>query len=436
MLKRAISATAIATAFAMHFPASGQTDADKAQQAIAAEEQTDEGQAILSVGGPVERPNAGFAYPTFEMSQNDDEAVLSLGFSLDVDRYGKLKTDDGFYRVRRTQFSVVGSTPIGEGDNPLSSIFAKDDLVRGAKVKASFSILSNTLGSGAGIALALLQRAYDKCVPIAIAGWPATTQLSTKDAAEAQAGLQAQLAQARSRPDFTYPIHIPAGTTSNEQALATHVRSECEPTDARFGDERTFVEEFLSPQEAKAFRRSFFDQRSRLRLFGVDGTFGQNGYEYLDRAAFELSTVDKTAWEVGAYAGIVNSNATFAARLRGGIGRSFELPNEAEDCRTVEGLAEPKCLKGPDGPPVGDLEGLISLETRHFIEIAPDRHIGLAPQATYLFDEDNLVLELPVYLTPGDDGVLSGGIKFGYESKEDDFAVGLFVGVPLDRIIQ
>ena len=89
---------------------------------------------------------------------------------------------------------------------------------------------------------------------------------------------------------------------------------------------------------------------------------------------------------------------------------------------------------GPGGPPVSVENGLISVESRHRFVFGKDQHIGLAPQATYRLEDDSFSLELPVYLTPDKNGNLNGGIKFGYNTKDDDVAVGLFVGVPFSTL--
>ena len=56
--------------------------------------------------------------------------------------------------------------------------------------------------------------------------------------------------------------------------------------------------------------------------------------------------------------------------------------------------------------------------------------VAFAPQVTYRFEDNNVGVEVPIYLVPDKDGKLSGGMKAVYNSKGDEFAVGLFVGVP------
>jgi hypothetical protein len=89
-----------------------------------------------------------------------------------------------------------------------------------------------------------------------------------------------------------------------------------------------------------------------------------------------------------------------------------------------------KCIKGPDGAPLRQRSGVFSLEARKLVKVSKGTQIAIAPQLTYKTAEKNVGVEVPIYLVPDKDGKLSGGIKAVYNSKGDEFAVGLFVGVP------
>ena len=179
------------------------------------------------------------------------------------------------------------------------------------------------------------------------------------------------------------------------------------------------------------FGRRFLPDGSRLTFWGLDASMGQDDHSFLDRTAFKLETDQRTTWEVGGYAGFINSDLTFSLRGRLVYGQTYKANDEAEICRTVSIPAGPECLKGPDGAPLRQRTGLASLEARKLVHVSGGTDIAIAPQVTYRFKDRNLGVEVPIYLSPDKDGKLSGGIKAVYNSKGDEFALGLFVGVEI-----
>lgn len=145
---------------------------------------------------------------------------------------------------------------------------------------------------------------------------------------------------------------------------------------------------------------------------------------------FKLASPSRTSWEVSAYYGLVSSNLDFSARARMLYGQTYETPAEAEICRTVSVPVGQECISGPDGLPLRKRTGLFSIETRHLFPLSATSNVAAAPQVTYRFEDNNIGVEVPVYLSPHTDGKLSGGLKFAYNSKGDEFGIGMFVGVP------
>ena len=74
--------------------------------------------------------------------------------------------------------------------------------------------------------------------------------------------------------------------------------------------------------------------------------------------------------------------------------------------------------------------GLVSVEARKLVTVNGYTQIAVAPQITYKTEDKNIGIEVPIYLVPDKKGKLSGGIKAVYNSKGDEFAAGLFIGVP------
>ncbi len=163
---------------------------------------------------------------------------------------------------------------------------------------------------------------------------------------------------------------------------------------------------------------------------GIDGTFGRNAYNHLDRTAFKLQETPKNSWEIAAYYGKIDANLNWSLRARAVYGQSYEVADEVQICRTVTGSTDQDCIKGPDGLPTRKRSGLASVEGRYRFAITEQQIIAFAPQVTYNFETRDVGVEVPIYLSQDANGKLSGGLKLAYTSKKDDFGIGVFVGVP------
>ncbi|HEY6814971.1 MAG TPA: hypothetical protein VI168_05480 [Croceibacterium sp.] len=388
------------------------------------------GQEVVSEGSPTDRASAGFTKPTLQFKSEEGETGVSFAFSLDIDGYDPVETgpDSNEYRVSRTQLSLVASTPIEE-EEVVSRLFAGDSLVSGSKIKLSLSRLSARLGNARGGA-ALVRDAYLACIPANSAMWLEANGGTASAAAHGMALRRAVEKEAGGTSNFEAVLTEQRDDKKNPAAAAVHTA--CVPVSdgsSALLNEGELVSRYTD--KGKQFRDSFYDERSLLTFFGLDASAGRDDHEYLDRTAFQLATVVRTSWEVGAYAGLINSSLTFSARARAVYGTSYEAAEEAEVCRTFADTLEESCLTGPDGLPVGKEQGLISVETRHLFALDADNRIAFAPQLTYRFENDSLGVEVPIYLAPDADGKLTGGIKLAYNSREEDeFGIGVFVGIP------
>ena len=47
---------------------------------------------------------------------------------------------------------------------------------------------------------------------------------------------------------------------------------------------------------------------------------------------------------------------------------------------------------------------------------------------TYDLKDDEFAVDLPFYLVPDKDGNLTGGIRLGYNTADDEVGIGVFVG--------
>lgn len=410
--------------------ANAPADESTAEQAVArraAEVGNELAGRVMSEGSPNSRATAGYSAANVQFTQDSDETSVSLAFAFNLTSYRAPAKPEDYYRVSQTRLSVVASTPIEKGGKD-SGLFAGDSLVSGSKLKLSVTSFSTQVGSGKG-AGPEISSAYRQCVGQNAHGWVAVQPdrlKATSDAAIFAAGLDAKLAWREPNVNFD-GIMV---QTAKEGDLGLVIAKACYPGQdgGDLHDEYDLVSKYGG--DSVTFGRRFLPDNAKLTFMGIDASFGREDHTYLDRAAFKLPSVPRTSWEAGAYYGQINSDLTFSWRIRGVYGQTYKDSDEAQICRTVSIPAGTECIKGADGAPLRQRTGLVSVEARKLVTVSDGTQIAIAPQITYKTKDNNIGVEVPVYLVPDEKGKLSGGIKAVYNSKGDEFAIGVFVGVP------
>lgn len=443
-----LTMTALAAALALSNAAHAQDRVPDEVQAhyderavAAAKAVNEEAGEVMSSGSPNNRAAAGFSTTNLQFTNEDGDTGVSLAFSLDMgsssrkDAVTKNGQTTDVYRVSRQKLSVVLTAPI-DSSTKATNLFSGDSLVTGTKGKISFSRFSTNLGDGAG-ARRMRGAAYRTCVERQSNIWsagqtdrPAAETAKSKYLHKVEANLAtADAAVAGNTVGMSYQKAI-TDPANQFRDVGSFVTKACVPSGDdgyALGSELDLFEKYDDPT---AFAAAFFPDRSGISFWGFDGSVGRNDHTYLDRAKFKLPSAPRTSWEVGAYAGWIAADLDFSLRGRAVFGQSYKDNDEAEICRTVSIPAGPECIKGPDGPPLRQRSVVLSVESRKLFTVNGDTQIAIAPQITYKTEDNNVGVEVPIYLVPDKDGKLSGGLKAVYNSKGDEFAVGVFVGVP------
>lgn len=390
-------------------------------------------------GAPNDRAASGFRTESLQFSSKQGETDLSLAVSFDLGTYDRSRVENpraNFFSVSRTRVGLVATLPIDK-NNAVQRLFSGDSLVSGSKLKLSVTRFSTSIGLGSAEANEAARKsqgdAYTACIgdfrskQAGIAADQAHSKLLDVTTTEINIFATADPANERAAPfDLTFR------NLSNGDAFAKSVAAFCY-ADAYntngIHNSGSLVKKYASDSYAD-FRSAYIANNAKLSFMGIDASFGREDHTYLDRAAFKLPSVPRTSWEAGAYYGQINSNLTFSWRIRGVYGQTYKDNDEAPLCRTVSIPAGTECIKGPDGAPLRQRTGLFSVEARKLVTVSDGTQIAIAPQITYKTKDSNIGVEVPVYLVPDEKGKLSGGLKAVYNSKGDEFAVGVFVGVP------
>lgn len=414
-MTRLVSAFLLATTF-LASPAFAQTIAPTDQKA---REETIKTESVIGGQGPVDRAGGGSAFSALEFANEQGESEVKLALTFRLNKAEPVPLGDGVYRVSASKLTVTGQVPFDEKKG-VSQLFKGESLVTGSKIKIGYTHFSTVLKDGRSVA-GIEDETIIRCVHAETAKWK-TANIGAENLAAADLFLEQFNVNSRTMAvDRAF-----TSSTGAPRPLAELVKSKC-----LSGDMLNIVTNYNSSR-LNEYRGGFFT-RIPAFFWGFDGSVGEDSYNSLDRLSFEIDEVERTSWDVGAYIGLIGDDLNWSVRARAAYGKTYASPDDGQICRTVTGATDPECIKGPDGLPKKNYTGLVAFEGRKLFSLdnlVGTNKIGVAPLVSYDFEKKNFNVELPIYLAPDKDGKLSGGLKLAYSSKEDDFGVGLFIGVP------
>lgn len=163
--------------------------------------------------------------------------------------------------------------------------------------------------------------------------------------------------------------------------------------------------------------------------YGLEGSIGYKKYSFLDTGAFARMDTEKVPLGIKGFVSVLPANSLSSVTAALEYQRSYKEGSAVTICPASTGGVV-SCLTGAGGAPARKSKALGSLEYRHqflLSETSFIRSIGLSPQLVYDAENDDFGIDFPVYFVPSDKGPLTGGIRFGYSSDGNDFAVGVFV---------
>jgi len=102
------------------------------------------------------------------------------------------------------------------------------------------------------------------------------------------------------------------------------------------------------------------------------------------------------------------------------VGEAYKDQGTKTLCPSGPGVVA--CVTGPIGAPKLKKTQTVAFEVRHTF-----KHFAIAPQLSYDAGSKETAFDLPIYMVgDGKDG-LTGGIRFGWTSKEKEATAGFFV---------
>lgn len=168
--------------------------------------------------------------------------------------------------------------------------------------------------------------------------------------------------------------------------------------------------------------------------YGLEAAVGYRKFNYLLAQPARFEQQVRVPWSAKAFFSwlpdVRRDSWTGALEYQ----RSFKEGTSGTICPANPTGVEQACLTGALGSPALTERLIASLEYRRLLRFGENAFlpsIGLSAMFSYDTLNNNFGFDLPVYLAANADGQLTGGIRFGYRSNDnekDDYVLGVFVG--------
>lgn len=160
-------------------------------------------------------------------------------------------------------------------------------------------------------------------------------------------------------------------------------------------------------------------------VWGLNLNGGPKEYTFIDRTVSTPQDEDHWQWSLGGGVGswlplgFVTAGVAYKT--------SYKEGDEANLCTPIEGSNASRCEAFRFGQPARK-EGFVGrFEVRRFFSASA----AINPRVSYDAAEDRWVAQVPLYLVPGKEGALIGGIVPGWTSEKGGITLGIFVGTSL-----
>lgn len=407
------------------------------------QEQISSKSALVAAGGPLDReasgskPNKGIGVSDFELATSDNRVVANLAFGYTYNHVSEKKLADSDvdyrFKAQSIRLSAKASVPVNGKDARQFADFKRigDD----SKLTLS-AVLYQSHHNDGDSNRRVKNLAYGECI----------IQAGRKWVAEATSGqADARLTATQLFYDKFVVLVQRDSEQTGDAAIEDSVESspefgpiaiaKCVPGNGTITDEYALLRRYgtgaLGEHEYENYNSRFL-KSNNLLFIGADLAAGYERYDILNRTTFQNEIIDRVGFDAALYAGLITADGGMSFKLSGGYARGYKTKPEAEICRATGVAGETQCLKGQDGLPTRESKAYAKGEYR--IVLQRDEfglpRIAAAPEITYDFKEKAWVFDLPIYLQRSKADGLDGGVRMGYQTADDDFGIGVFVGIP------
>jgi hypothetical protein len=415
------------------------SDENEAQSASDVKEQA----AVIVAGGPSSSSTFGNLARSINIETSDSEttASVSVGFDRSHPLGSGIANGDGSTRFRFATDSVgiVATAPLGKNGKP--SLFDFDKLGDGTSLAISavryIGSVNYRPANDPRSLPALQARLQNRCIDTQSTLWigseskddPSKEALARLVVTELRAKVDRMYLERGAAPEFALG-ELAKSEDARIKALAGAMLLHCVEVENNKIPPAGMLATYGTDEEKAAKQ----DGGPRgLWFFGGRAKIARSNYEYLVQAPLSKTDVNLTGYKVEAFGGRVFDNGRKSLTGSFAYSRAYTPQDEIQLCEPNGVGNQIACFTGPLGAPGKASRYIFAGEFRWLVPIGGlpgDPSIGVAPRVSYEINSDAALIELPVYFAPNGKKALNGGLRFAYDTGKDDFAFGLFVGVP------
>lgn len=217
------------------------------------------------------------------------------------------------------------------------------------------------------------------------------------------------------------------GTGAKDDDIAVLAKAKDKKKDYCFSaDSRSVIKDYL-PDKRRAYASEFFPDGAWS--LGIHGSVGFDRFSYVDAATLAAGKTSKVGWSAGISATKYFSLSPTAITATFDYEAAWKEQDKKILCPSGPSTAPVTCVSNHVGPPQLERSGIARLNLRHrFSDAKGNGLIGISPTVSVNVSDGTWGAELPIYLLPGSDDTLTGGIKVGYTSEKKDVTFGIFIG--------
>ncbi len=207
------------------------------------------------------------------------------------------------------------------------------------------------------------------------------------------------------------------------------VRGHCDPVSADRVKLSTYCQRTYAPQFNQSFG-DYFELPAPHYVWGVSGSIGNDEFSFLNDDTLAREDSRETPWSVAGYVGIVpkSRKALYLAGFRRQT--RFRDAGSRQLCSSPDALGLQDCVTSPVGAPVKDVANVIYIEGRRSFKVKPlSGNQGVTVRLSYDLRDDELEVDVPIYLFSDAKNNLNGGIRINWqEGRDNELTFGVFVG--------
>lgn len=375
--------------------------------------------------------SAGYEQISTSAQLSSEGEQINADFSLDYRIAGAPRLDGTHLVGSFLSVSIKGSVPLN-GSKPGSVVDFKT-FGSGGNLTLGFNYFRPRVTS-VSQSYPVIRQLARYCVATSVSKWGDDEHGSPAEAAAGAAALgRFDQSAADTELGVFEIIKETVGDEAGTGTVGKAIAENCSKDNPKLTDDSSFIDVFathgLTPAEAAAWRRNV---RSEGTLFlGGQVSLGYNRFDIVDRTALANRPVDRIGYDANGRIGYVFGGANVMALGTFGYTRSYKAKDVVDVCGPPDINGKSICINGQDGAPDRKDTGYAGAVLRVVVLRNKDGEatLGIRPSATYVFEDKDWQLEIPVFFQHTDTGGLDAGVKGIYNTGKKDFGIGAFVGL-------